>query len=78
MKRFPIPTASPPTNDDIRLYAYHLYCQGGRIPDRELDNWLEAEACLRSTIPRSRSHPRLHHHLKGSEAKKPPSHPVAA
>ena len=41
--------------DDIRSYAEHLYELGGRQPGRDLDHWLEAEACLRSHLPPSRA-----------------------
>jgi hypothetical protein len=53
----------PPTmvsEDDIRDYAHHLYLQSGCIPGRDLDNWLEAQACLSACIPKSESHIRLH------------------
>jgi len=46
--------------DDIRSYAEHLYDQGGRQPGHDLDNWLEAEACLRSHLPPSRAELRRH------------------
>lgn len=29
--------------EEIRLLAYELYEKSGRIPGRDLDNWLEAE-----------------------------------
>lgn len=32
--------------EKIRDYAFHLYEQSGRVPGRDLDNWLEASACL--------------------------------
>ena len=32
--------------DDIRAYAAHLYVRSGRIPNRDIENWLEAKACL--------------------------------
>lgn len=51
------------TDDDIRAYAEHLYEQSGRIPGRDLDNWLEAKACLEANIPRNESHRRLQHHI---------------
>jgi len=35
------------TEAAIREGAYRLYCQGGCLPDREVSNWLEAEALLR-------------------------------
>jgi len=51
--------------DQIRRYAYHLFEQNGRIPGRDLENWLEAEACLKANIPAHRSHRRLHTYLQG-------------
>jgi hypothetical protein len=55
------------SEDDIGQYAYHLYCQSGCIAGRDLDNWLEAEACLRAHIPKEDSHLRLHRHLNGKK-----------
>jgi DUF2934 family protein len=65
---FHLSTKSPHTSathealseDEIRDYAYHLYDQGGRAAGKDLDNWLEAKACLSSGIPKSESHIRLH------------------
>jgi hypothetical protein len=51
-------------DEDIRDYAYHLYCQNGCQPGHELDNWLEAEACLSAGISKIRSHARLQEHTK--------------
>ena len=48
-----------PSDELVRDYAQHLYEQNGRIPGRDLDNWLEAKACLEANIPRHRSHARL-------------------
>lgn len=54
-----VPRAS--TDEDlIRDYAYHLYVQNGRIPGRDIDNWLEAKACLKANVPLHRTHARLH------------------
>ncbi len=50
----------PLSEDEIRDYAYHLYYQTGYVGGRDLDNWLEAKACLSSGIPKSESHIRLH------------------
>ena len=36
----------------IRDYAEHLFEQSGRMPGQDLDNWLEAEACLTANLPR--------------------------
>jgi hypothetical protein len=51
-----IPT---PSEDDIRSYAYHLYEQSGRLPHHDLENWLEATACLKFKIPAESSCTRL-------------------
>ncbi len=48
------------SEEEIRDYAYHLYDQSGFAAGRDLDNWLEARACLSSGIPKSESHIRLH------------------
>ena len=56
----PFPAVS---EDDIREYAYHLYLQSDCIPGRDMDNWLEAKACLGECIPPSQSHLRLHRHI---------------
>jgi DUF2934 family protein len=36
--------------EDIREYAYHLYWQSGCIGGRDMDNWLEAIACLKANM----------------------------
>ena len=64
-------TASPFTEEDIRSYAEHLFEQGGRIPGRDVDNWLEAKACLEANVPREESHRRLQRHLNGGRARPP-------
>ena len=48
MKTNPPPPAAVPVLNvgDIRAYAAHLYEQSGRIPNRDIENWLEAKACL--------------------------------
>jgi len=71
MKKKPAPpTVFPgPAEDEIRDYAYHLYVQSGSVPGRDLDNWLEARACLGACIPRARSQARLHHHLQRTQVK---------
>ena len=56
-----------PTVDEICDYAKHLYEQSGCIPGRDLDNWLEAEACMKANIPKDESHRRLHRHTKHVE-----------
>jgi hypothetical protein len=50
---------SAPSEDAIRTYAYHLYEQGGCLPHHDLDNWLEATACLKFRIPAESSCTRL-------------------
>ena len=52
-----------PTEADIRAYAFHLYEQNGRIPGRDMENWLEAKACILANIPPHSAHVRLHRHL---------------
>lgn len=42
---------SAPSAEDIRAYAAHLYEQSGRIPNRDIENWLEAKACLEANLP---------------------------
>lgn len=60
------PPSVTPSEDDIRDYAYHLYVQNGMVPGHDLDNWLEAKACIEANIPKARSHARLHHHRSPS------------
>ena len=61
-----------PSEELVRDYAQHLYEQSGRIPGRDLDNWLEAKACLEACIPRHQSHARLQKHLAGAETVETP------
>jgi hypothetical protein len=56
---------SQPSENDIREYAFHLYEQNRCIDGHDLDNWLEATACLKANIPTHRSSARLHHHVNG-------------
>lgn len=65
MKNKPPSAVAPvePTDEVIREYARHLHEQSGRMPGRDLDNWLEAKACLMAPIPAHRSHARLQHQL---------------
>jgi hypothetical protein len=63
----------PLTEDDIRDYANHLYLQSGCVPGRDLDNWLEAKACLSACIPKAKSHARLHHHLQDKQQPEAPA-----
>jgi hypothetical protein len=59
--------ATEPTEDDIRNYAYHLYQQNSCAPGHDVDNWLEATACLKANIPTHRTQSRLHQHLNGPQ-----------
>jgi hypothetical protein len=54
---------SKPSESDIRDYAYHLYKESHCVPGRDLENWLEATACLQASIPSHRSPLRLHQHI---------------
>ncbi len=64
MKTETIPLSAPahPSDEQIRDFAYHLYLQSGGIQGRDLENWLEAKACLLANIPIYRAHVRLHSH----------------
>jgi hypothetical protein len=61
-------TARPhePHESEIRDYAYHLYVQGGCHPGHDLDNWLEAKACILANIPKEHSRFRLHHQIQAA------------
>lgn len=78
MKKKPVKTTrvrQEPSEELIRDYAEHLYEQSGRIPGRDLDNWLEAKACLEANVPKHHSHRRLHRHLNSpapEEVAQPP------
>ena len=51
MKTKSAPPARPVLReDDIRAYAAHLYVVSGRIPNRDIENWLEAKACLEASL----------------------------
>jgi hypothetical protein len=60
-------TAPHPTEDEIREYANHLYVQRGSLHGHDCDDWLEAEACLGSNIPKEYSRTRMHHHTQLTE-----------
>ncbi len=45
-----------PTHEEIARRAYALFVQSGRVPGRELDNWLDAEAQL-TAVPRHDASP---------------------
>lgn len=57
----------PPSEDEIRTYANHLYLQRGSVDGHEQDDWLEAEACLAANIPKESSRTRIHHHTQITE-----------
>lgn len=59
--------APSPSADEIRDYAFHLYEQGGNLPGNDVEDWREAEACLRSSIPKECTRTRLHYHTQLSE-----------
>jgi hypothetical protein len=64
MKKAPKPLAAArlePHQDEIRDYAFHLYVQGGCHPGHDLEDWLEAKACILAHIPKENSRARLHH-----------------
>jgi hypothetical protein len=65
MKNNPsLPIVLPaPKEEDIRNYAFHLYEQSRCLPGHDLDNWLEATACLQANIPAHQSASRLHRHV---------------
>ena len=55
-------SAPRPSDDDIREYANHLYMQRGSANGHDVDDWMEAQACLCANIPKDASRTRLHHH----------------
>jgi hypothetical protein len=61
------PSLDHPSENEIRDYAYHLYEQNNRIPGRDLENWMEAKACLIARIPSQASHMRLQHFIASHE-----------
>lgn len=60
-------SAPPPSENEIRDYANHLYVQHGSRHGHDGDDWLEAEACLRAGIPKESSRTRLLHHTQLTE-----------
>lgn len=58
----PPTVSSAHTDDATRDYAFHFHEQSGRTQGHDLDNWQEANACLKANIPAHRSHNRLHDH----------------
>ena len=59
------PVVAEPSENEISDYAYHLYVQGNYAPGHDVDNWLEATACLKAHIPAHSSQRRLHLHING-------------
>lgn len=64
---WPATAPQPPSEDEIRTYANHLYRQRGSVDGHEHDDWLEAEACLAANIPKESSRTRIHHHTQITE-----------
>jgi hypothetical protein len=64
-----LPASSPvpgePSEGEIRDYAYQLYQRSSCAPGHDLDNWLEAIACLKANIPAHQSGIRLHQPVNG-------------
>lgn len=58
---------SQPSEDAIRDYANHLYVQRGSVDGHDTEDWLEAEAYLRASIPEESSRTRMHHHTQITE-----------
>ena len=56
-----------PSEDEIRAYANHLFVQHGSVDGHDCEDWLEAEACLRASIPQESSRTRMHHHTQITE-----------
>ena len=73
MKNNPtLPLVPPePKEEDIREYAFHLYEQSRCEPGHDVDNWLEATACLKANIPAHASQNRLHLYVNGRETRDP-------
>ena len=66
-KKSPSPVVlAGPGENEIREYAFHLYQQSNCAPDRDLDNWLNATACLQANILTHQSGRRLHQHRNGT------------
>jgi len=59
-----------PSEDEVRDYAYHLYEQGNRAPGHDVENWLEALACLKAHIPEHASHSRLYRYASWIDSEK--------
>ena len=59
-----------PGEDVVRDYAYHLYQEGNCAPGHDVENWLEALACLKAHIPEHASHSRLHRYASWIDSEK--------
>jgi hypothetical protein len=60
-------TVTQSSEDEIRDYAHHLYVERGAVSGHDRDDWLEAEACLRASVPKESTRTRMHHHSPISE-----------
>src|SRR5688500_9420374 len=49
-------TNTTPTHDEIAAHAYQIYLREGCVDGRDLDNWLRAEAELRSRATNGNGH----------------------
>ena len=61
-EKISVPPSRELVEDEIRDYAYHLYEQSGCLPHHDLENWLEAKACLEANVRKQPAHGRLHRH----------------
>lgn len=52
------PLVPEPTESEIQHTAYLLWLEGGKVPGRDLDNWLAAKELLR------------HHHGRDASTKR--------
>ena len=80
-KKSPSPIVlAGPSENEIREYAFHLYQLSNCAPDRDLDNWLDATACLKANIPTHQAGRHLHQHRDGTYelARPSPALPVAS
>jgi hypothetical protein len=63
------------SEQEIRDYAYHLYGLSGYAAGRDLDNWLEAKACLSTGVPKAESPLRQHQNSFAAKFEGEPSGP---
>ncbi len=61
MKTKSPPHLPEPTEAEIQHTAYLLWHEGGRVPGRDLENWLAAKELLR------------HHHARNGGGKRKPA-----